>query len=286
MAVHPSPQQSGPDGVAQIQSPFLSVLIPVLNEAATLDAVVDAVLAVDVDLELIMVDDGSTDGTWARMLHRSRDPRVQAVRHPANRGKGAALRTALSHATGSYVIVQDADLEYDPADYLKLLEPVRAGRATVVYGTRPFSSHSSFSFWYVMGNKMVTLAANVLYNRYLHDIETCYKLLPRQMALALDLRGHGFEIDPEITAKVLRLGHRIYEVPITYVARTREEGKKIVALDGVKALGVLVRYRRWKAPAGAELSPPRRQGPATNLPAFDIDLAADGEVSTPTAKHL
>ena len=227
-------------------APLLSVLVPSYNEARTLSRVLDAVLAVDVDMELILVDDGSTDATWRIMSERADGVRVRAHRHAGNRGKGAAVRTALADARGEYVLIQDADLEYDPRDYVKLLEPVVDGRAHIVFGSRPFSAHSSFSYWYVMGNRWLTSAASILYNRYLTDMQTCYKLMPRRVALALELEASGFDIDPEITAKLLRLGHRIYEVPISYVARTRAEGKKVTVNDGVRALRTLVRYRFWQ----------------------------------------
>lgn len=231
-----------------LTQPYLSVLMPALNEGRTIDRVIDAVLAVDVALELILVDDGSTDDTWERMQRRADGVRIHAYRHTRNQGKGAAIRTALEHARGEMVIIQDADLEYDPKDFVRLIEPVRTGKATVVYGTRSFTSHTAYSFWYVMGNRLVTLAANVLYNAYLSDLETGYKLLPRDVAQRLDLRAHGFELEPEITAKVLRLGHRIYEVPVDYVARSRAEGKKLKPSDGMKALVALARYRVWRAP--------------------------------------
>lgn len=226
--------------------PVLSVLIPALNEGATLSRVVDDVLAVAEPLEVILVDDGSTDDTWAIMSdYASRHPRVRAFRHRRNMGKGAAVQTALKRARGAYVIVQDADLEYEPAEYTQLLDPVRKGVATIVYGSRAFASHSAYSYWYVLGNKAVTMAVNVLYNVYLSDMETCYKLMPRGVARSLGIEARGFGVEPEVTAKLLRLGHRIYEVPITYTARSREEGKKLTAMDGVKALGILLRYRFW-----------------------------------------
>ena len=228
-------------------APVLSVLVPALNEERTLVAVLDDVLAVAVPLEVILVDDGSSDGTWSIMADYARsNPRVRAFRHRVNRGKGAAVRTALERARGAYVIVQDADREYDPAEFSNLLEPIRKGVASVVYGTRSFSSHSAYSFWYVIGNKVVTYAINMLYNVYLSDIETCYKLMPREVARQLQLEARGFEFEPEVTAKLLRLGHRIYEVPVTYAARSRAEGKKLTVMDGVNALLTAVRYRRWR----------------------------------------
>ena len=225
--------------------PLLSVLVPALNEEKTLERVLDAVLAVDLNLEVVLVDDGSTDRTWDIMSSRADGDRVRAFRHAVNQGKGGAIRTALREARGDVVVIQDADLEYDPAELPRLLEPIRLRRATVVYGTRSFSSHSSFSYWYVVGNRAVTTATNVLYNCYLSDMETGYKLMPRDLALALDLQARGFELEPEITAKILRSGHRIYEVPISYAARSRAEGKKLTAMDGWRALITLARYRRW-----------------------------------------
>jgi glycosyltransferase involved in cell wall biosynthesis len=227
-------------------TPQLSVLIPALNEARTLDHVLDAVLTSPVDLEVVLVDDGSADGTWEIMERRADgDPRVTAYRHDRNRGKGAAVRTALRHASGEVVLIQDADLEYDPSDYPRLLEPIHTGRATVVYGSRAFASHTAYSYWYVMGNRLVTLATNILYNCYISDMETGYKVMPREVALALDLKARGFELEPEITAKLLRAGHRIYEVPVSYAARSRAEGKKLTAMDGARALRTLARYRAW-----------------------------------------
>jgi glycosyltransferase involved in cell wall biosynthesis len=227
-------------------APFLSVLIPALNEERTIDAVVEAVLALPLALEVILIDDGSSDATWARMQRWAGHDRVQALRHGTQRGKGAAIRTALTRATGTVILVQDADMEYDIGDYPRLLDPIIKGRAQVVYGTRVFASHTAHSFWYVMGNKGVTTAANLLFNVYLSDIETAYKVFPREAALAMNLEATGFEIDPEITAKLLRMGYRIHEVPVDYVARSRQEGKKIRPSDGVKALGVLLRHRFWR----------------------------------------
>lgn len=229
-----------------METPYLSVLMPAYNEGQTLGRVLDAVLSSDVDLEVVLVDDGSTDGTWEIMRSKADGDRVRAFRHETNRGKGGAIRTALAHARGSVVLIQDADLEYSPSEYSLLLEPLRSGEATVVYGTRAFSSHTAFSFWYVMGNRLVTLATNVIYNCYISDMETGYKVMPRDVALSLDLEARGFELEPEITAKLLRKGLRIYEVPISYNARSRDEGKKLTAMDGVRALMALVRYRWWQ----------------------------------------
>lgn len=225
----------------------LSILMPVYNEAETLSYAVKRVLDVDYpcEVELVMVDDGSTDGS-AEIISRLEDPRITKGVHPANRGKGAALQTAAALASGDYVIICDADLEYTPGDIPSLLEPVINGEAKIVFGTRSFGSHTAYSFWYVMGNKAVTMAANVLYNSWLSDLETCFKLMPLEMYKALDLRQAGFGVEAEIAGKLLRAGYRPYEVPISYKARGREEGKKLTWRDGVEALWILLQLRLAK----------------------------------------
>jgi len=223
--------------------PELSVLIPVYNEERTLERLLDAVEERPEVSELVIVDDGSTDRTAEILSARAFKARAQVIRHERNRGKGAALRTAIAAATGEVALVQDADLEYDPAEFPLLLAPIERGRAEVVYGSRSFAAHSAYSFWFVIGNKLVTLWTNVLYNSYLSDMETCYKLMPLSVWRSLDLRSDGFDIEPEITAKLLRSGHRIYEVPISYAARGRVEGKKLTWRDGVMALWTLSRIR-------------------------------------------
>ena len=229
----------------------LSILMPVYNEEVRLPEALKQALSVDYpcEVELVVVDDGSKDRT-PEILAGLDDPRVRLVTHPRNRGKAAAIRTACDEATGEYMVILDADLEYDPRDIPRLLEPVLEGRAEVVYGNRSFGSHSSFSFWYVVGNKTVTLAANMLYNCYLGDVETCFKLMPVDLYRSLDVRDKGFGIDPAVTGKLLRRGVRPYEVPISYRARTRAEGKKITWQDGVKALWILTRERVRRPPAG------------------------------------
>jgi len=223
--------------------PELSVLIPVYNEERTLERLLDAVEERPEVSELVIVDDGSTDRTPEILSGREFTIPVQVIRHERNRGKGAALRTAISAAKGEVALVQDADLEYDPAEFPLLLAPIERGRAEVVYGSRSFAAHSAYSFWFVIGNKLVTLWTNVLFNSYLSDMETCYKLMPLSVWRSLDLRSDGFDIEPEITAKLLKSGHRIYEVPISYAARGRVEGKKLTWRDGVAALWTLARIR-------------------------------------------
>jgi glycosyltransferase involved in cell wall biosynthesis len=223
--------------------PDLSVLIPVYNEERTLERLLDAVEERPEVSELVIVDDGSTDRTSEILSAREFTITAQVIRHERNRGKGAALRTAIAAANGEVALVQDADLEYDPAEFPLLLAPIERGRAEVVYGSRSFAAHSAYSFWFVIGNKLVTLWTNVLFNSYLSDMETCYKLMPLSVWRSLDLRSDGFDIEPEITAKLLRAGHRIYEVPISYAARGRVEGKKLTWRDGVMALWTLSRIR-------------------------------------------
>jgi glycosyltransferase involved in cell wall biosynthesis len=232
--------------------PDLSVLIPVYNEERTLERLLDAVEERPEVSELVIVDDGSTDRTPEILHARTFKARAQVIHHDRNRGKGAALRTAIAAATGDVALVQDADLEYDPAEFPLLLAPIERGRAEVVYGSRSFAAHSAYSFWFVIGNKLVTLWTNVLFNSYLSDMETCYKLMPLRVWRSLDLRSDGFDIEPEITAKLLRSGHRIYEVPISYAARGRVEGKKLTWRDGVMALWTLSRIRvvPWRARKG------------------------------------
>ena len=218
--------------------------MPVYNERDTLASAVKDVLNVTFpcEVELVVVDDGSTDGT--RDLYRSLgDPRVSVHMHERNRGKGAAIRTAAAAASGDYVIMCDADLEYAPAEIPSLLTPVIAGDAEVVYGTRTFGSHNAYSYAYVLGNKGVTTFANVLFNCYISDLETCFKLIPAGLYRDLNIRETGFGMEAEVTGKLLRRGIRPYEVPISYKARSREAGKKLTWRDGVEALWILFRER-------------------------------------------
>lgn len=227
----------------------LSILMPVYNEYTTLAAAVKEVLSVDFpcETELVIVDDGSTDGTRELYPALTDDQRVSVHLHERNQGKGAAIRTAASVATGDYVIMCDADLEYSPAEIPSLLAPVLAGDAEVVYGTRTFGSHNSYSYIYVLGNRGVTTFANVLFNCYISDLETCFKLVPADLYRALNIRQTGFGMEAEVTGKLLRRRVRIYEVPITYRARSREAGKKLTWRDGVEALWILLETRFSRA---------------------------------------
>jgi len=223
----------------------LSILMPVYNEYTTLASAVKEVLSVDFpcEMELVIVDDGSTDGTRELYPSVADDPRITLHMHPRNQGKGAAIKTASEIATGDYVIMCDADLEYSPSEIPRLLGPVLAGDAKVVYGTRMFGSHNSYSYWYVIGNRGVTTVANILFNCYISDLETCFKLVPADLYRQLEVRETGFGMEAEVTAKLLKRGIRPYEVPISYKARSREAGKKLTWRDGVEALWILVRIR-------------------------------------------
>jgi glycosyltransferase involved in cell wall biosynthesis len=227
--------------------------MPVCNEEERLRRALKESLAVDYpcEIELVVVNDGSSDGT-AAILAAETDPRLCVITHPRNRGKGAAIRTAVSGATGDYMVILDADLEYDPNDIPRLLRPVLDGKAEVVYGNRTFGGHAAYSFWYVMGNKGVTLFANILFNSYIGDLETCFKLMPVELYRSLDVRSRGFGIEAEVTGKLLRRRIRPYEIPVSYAARTREQGKKITWRDGVHALWILARERMRPVPASRQ----------------------------------
>jgi glycosyltransferase involved in cell wall biosynthesis len=224
----------------------LSILMAVFNERATVERAIEDALTSELPVdrrELIVVDDGSTDGTRELLSRQTWPDEVTLVLHERNLGKGAAIRTALEHATGEFAAVFDADLEYRAADLARVVAPLLSGEARVVFGTRAWASHTAFSFWYVVGNKAVTLAANVLFNCYISDVMTCFKAMSTELFRSLPLRERGFAIEPEIAARVLRAGEQIYEVPIDYRARTREAGKKLTALDGLRVLRTLVRCR-------------------------------------------
>jgi glycosyltransferase involved in cell wall biosynthesis len=235
---------AGPDTRPTVRK--LSVVVPVYNERNTLVEIVRRMRNVElpdgIETEIVVVDDGSTDGT-RDVLRQLGDSTVRVVMHPQNRGKGAAVRTGFEHCTGDYVLVQDADLEYDPEEWTKLLAPVLRGKARVVYGSRFTGERRNMLFLHWVGNRFLSLVTNVLYNTTLSDMETCYKLIDRALVDELDLQADKFDIEPEITAKILKRKIRIYEVPISYTGREFDEGKKITWRDGFAALATLVKYR-------------------------------------------
>lgn len=223
----------------------LSVVIPVYNEVETIKEIVSRVQAVDFEKEIIIVDDGSTDGTREQLQEISlAQENVRVFYHDRNQGKGAALRTGFEVATGDIVIIQDADLEYDPREYPVLLEPILDGRADIVYGSRFLGGpHRVLFFWHYLGNKFLTLLSNALTNQNLTDMETCYKVFRREVLSDMKLKSNRFGFEPEFTAKIARKDFRIYETPISYSGRTYAEGKKIGWKDGVKAIFAIVWFR-------------------------------------------
>ncbi len=228
----------------------LSVVIPVYNERATLEELVARVMAVETGLEkeILLIDDGSTDGTrdlYPRLIERWPKANIRVHLQPRNRGKGAAVRAGFELATGDIALIQDADLEYDPRDYVQLLRPILEGKADVVYGSRFIGSeyHRVHLFWHYVGNRTLTLLSNMLTNLNLTDMETCYKVMRMEVVRSLRLRSDSFTIEPEITAKVAKGRWRIYEVGISYAGRDYAEGKKIHMIDGLKALWAILRFR-------------------------------------------
>jgi glycosyltransferase involved in cell wall biosynthesis len=223
----------------------ISVLMPVYNEAATVEPAISEMLAADLgtEFELIVVDDGSTDDTRDLLEAKPWPERVTLLRHDRNRGKGAAVLTGLEKARGEFTTIFDADLEYDPSDIATLLGPLQEGRAKAVFGVRAFDGYTSHSFVFVLGNRLVTLVANALFNVYLRDLMTCHKAVRTDLLRSLPLKEAGFGIEPEITARLLQRGERIFEVPVSYRARSDEEGKKLTALDGLRVIRTLIRCR-------------------------------------------
>ena len=226
-----------------LTNPLLSVVMPVYNERETIEEIIARVLAVPVRTELIIVDDGSTDGTRDLLTALQLKHQFKLVFQPRNQGKGAALRRGFEEVTGDLVVIQDADLEYSPEEYPDLIELICQGRADVVYGSRFLGRHRVFLFTHYLGNVVLTLITNVLYNTMLTDMETCYKVMRTAVLRSMELKSDGFGIEPELTAKIFKRGYRVYEVPITYDGRGYDEGKKITWRDGVVALGVLLKYR-------------------------------------------
>jgi glycosyltransferase involved in cell wall biosynthesis len=224
----------------------LSILMPVYNERETLSEILRQVRAVPlpgVEKEIVAVDDGSTDGSRDILAQEAQAGDLRAFYHEQNRGKGAAVRTAIEQATGDILIIQDADLEYDPRDYPALIRPIVEGRVTVAYGSRFLGPRKAMLFWHMLGNKLLTLTTNILYNAILSDMETCYKCFRADVVKDIPLRSRRFDFEPEITAKVLKRGHRIFEVPISYYGREYHEGKKISWRDAPLAFWTLIKYR-------------------------------------------
>jgi glycosyltransferase involved in cell wall biosynthesis len=230
-------------GRSPLRDPMLSVVMAAFNERGTIDEIVRRVLAVPLRLELIVVDDGSTDGTRERLQELQRELSFTLVLQRQNAGKGAALREGFARVRGDIVVVQDADLEYSPEEYPELIDLICSGRADVVYGSRFLGRHRVFLFVHYLGNRLLTLLTNVLYNTMLTDMETCFKAMRVEVVRSMTLRSNRFGIEPELTAKIFKRGYRVYEIPITYDGRSYEEGKKITWRDGVAAIWTLLKFR-------------------------------------------
>ena len=226
-----------------LQDPLLSVVMPVYNERATIEEIIPRVLAVPVRIELIVVDDGSTDGTRDLLTALAQKHQFKLIFQPKNGGKGNALKRGFQDVTGDLVVIQDADLEYSPEEFPELIALICQGRADVVYGSRFLGRHRVFLFTHYAGNRPLTFLTNVLYNTMLTDMETCYKVMRTEVLRSFKVESNGFGIEPELTAKIFKRGYRVYEVPITYDGRGYEDGKKITWRDGVVALWVLLKYR-------------------------------------------
>ncbi len=226
-----------------LKDPRLSVVMPVFDERDTIEEIITRVLAVPMSVELIVVDDGSTDGTRDVLAALNLRHTFKLFLQPYNQGKGAALRRGFQEVTGNVVVIQDADLEYSPEEYPSLIELICQGRADVVYGSRFLGRHRVFLFTHYLGNRLLTMMTNVLYNTMLTDMETCYKAMRVEVLRSLSLKSSGFGIEPEMTAKIFKRGYRVYEVPITYDGRGYEEGKKITWRDGLVAVWILLKYR-------------------------------------------
>jgi glycosyltransferase involved in cell wall biosynthesis len=230
-------------GRTVIENPLLSVVMPAYNERETIDEIVRRVMAVPVRMELIIVDDQSTDGTRELLQGLQRELGFTLLLQPANAGKGAALRAGFAKVAGDIVVIQDADLEYSPEEYPELIELISTGLADVVFGSRFLGRHRVFLFTHYVGNRVLTLLTNVLYNTMLTDMETCFKAMRVEVLRSMTLRSNRFGIEPELTAKIFKRGYRVYEIPITYSGRGYEEGKKITWVDGIDAVWTLLKYR-------------------------------------------
>jgi glycosyltransferase involved in cell wall biosynthesis len=226
-----------------MHSPLLSVVMPVFNERTTIEEIIGRVAAIPLRVELIVVDDCSTDGTRAMLAELQKQHGFTLLLQDRNQGKGAALRRGFSAVTGDLVVIQDADLEYSPEELPELVELIVEGKADVVYGSRFLGRHRVFMFTHYLGNRVLTMMTNILYNTMLTDMETCYKVMRREVLTGMNLQSNGFGIEPEMTAKIFKRGYRVYEIPISYDGRSYEEGKKISWKDGVVAIWVLLRYR-------------------------------------------
>ncbi len=226
-----------------LSDPLLSVVMPAYNERDTIETIIDRVMAVPLRKELIVVDDGSTDGTRDILTRLREKYDFKLVFQPQNGGKGSALRRGFEEVTGDLMVIQDADLEYSPEEFPELIELICQGRADVVYGSRFIGRRRVFLFTHYAGNRLLTLITNILYNTILTDMETCYKVMRTEVLRSFELKSNGFGIEPEMTAKIFKRGYRVYEVPITYDGRGYDEGKKITWRDGVVALWVLIKYR-------------------------------------------
>ena len=221
----------------------LSILIPSFNEANTITTIISELKKINlkkIKLEIIVINDASTDKTLKKIKNISQ---IKVISHKKNQGKGAAIRTGLNQATGDYVLIQDADLEYDPKDIINLINPILEGKAEVVYGSRFLGPHKNMLFWHFLGNKFLSLTTNILYNTTLSDMEVCYKLIPSKLIKSFNLKSNRSGFEPEVTAKILKQKIRIYEVPISYSGREFSEGKKITWRDGVQAFFLLLKYR-------------------------------------------
>jgi glycosyltransferase involved in cell wall biosynthesis len=226
-----------------LPNPLLSVVMPVFNEKATIDEIIRRTLAVPLRVQLIVVDDCSTDGTRDMLTSLQRELGFTLVLQPKNAGKGAALRRGFQEVHGDLVVIQDADLEYSPEEFPELIDLICEGRADVVYGSRFLGRHRVFMFTHYMGNRALTMFTNILYNTMLTDMETCYKVMRTEVLRSMTLEANGFGIEPELTAKIFKRGYRVYEVPISYDGRGYDEGKKIGWRDGFVALWVLLKFR-------------------------------------------